>query len=657
MLFMTKKVVLGLVLSLAVSSDLYVSSVSAQAATTTTAAPTGASTTSTGVKPAPTQTHGPLAFTNIASTAATKHIYYQGGLLNQAVFTNSNELWSLDITKSWSINSPAWSNITVPTSGPMGPLTAGHSATMSKDGSTFIVTAPSGNAANPFLYLYDIAAGTWSTVKAPAAQASTWSNRKMAGMVTNPNTGAIYYVGGSFADGTSTNELDMFQDNTWTAALATTGGVLNNFSEGTTHIYNNRIYIFGGISYNAGQRGFQSFQSLPYIDVSGDTPVVGTQLTLGPIPPPRQNHCSVLTASAKILIFGGYDTNSKKTMGDVWSLDLVTLTWLEVVPSNPAPPRYGHTCNIAGANMIVYGGQAIESGTGKRISYRGDAQVYDVMLSAWMSSYSPKSDGTPTSKPTGNGASSSGLSTGALIGIIIAAVAVVACIIGGILYKRRQKHIEIREAELEKEAYLASLRPEGDGGSKSGGGGGQSSYSPSRPAAARTPGLSHSDYQGMDQMLNSGAASPAMGGQGQNVQYLMQHLPDGTIAVQPVYLDHQAIQMQPSPNMRVTDANSPSGYVSPPMTSPAGHSASSNVGGGGGGYFVPPPSGGGGGGSNAGSYVLPPSPAVQKNVAYPQPGQQQQQDPFASPPLANAPLPPNYQIGSPQQMHPEQRRQ
>ncbi|KAF9208984.1 hypothetical protein BGZ59_010347 [Podila verticillata] len=639
MLFMTKKVVLGLVLSLTLSSDLYISSTMAQASTTTSApAPTGTPTTP---QPLP---NAPRAFTNIASAVGKKYIYYQGGLLNQAVFQYSGELWGLDITKSWPISAGAWTNFTAPASGPAGPVTGGHSGTMSKDGSTFIVTAPSGNAATPFLYQYNIAAATWSTVNAPAAQASQWSTRRLAGMVTDPDTGAIWYVGGAFADGTATNELDEFQDGTWTANVTTSApagasssapSTLNNFSQGTTEIYNGRIYIFGGITSIGGQRGYQSFQSLPYIDVSGDKPTVGNQLTLGPTPPPRQNHCSALTDSAKVIIFGGYDANSKVTMNDVWSYDMITYTWSQIVPSNPTSPRYGHNCDIHGANMVVYGGQASAT-----IGYGRDVQVYDVMQSTWMTSYTPKQDTTLISKPLSGGpGSKSGLSTGAVIGIVAGAVVVIAVIFGGILWKRRQKQIEIREAQLEKEAYLASLRPEGDGNKS---GAHSPHYSPSRPAAMLTPGMSHDNsYQGMDQLLTSGAGSPGLGGQGQNVQYLMQHLPDGTIAVQPVYLDHQPMQMQTSPDMRVTEANGSSGYVSPPMPGVAASGSSGS-----GGYFAPPPSG-----SASATYVLPPTPAAQKQtVAYPQPTH----DPFASPALGNAPMPPNY--GSPQQTHPEHRK-
>jgi hypothetical protein len=314
------------------------------------------------------------------------------------------------------------------------------------------------------------------------------------------------------------------------------------------------------------------------------------------------------------------------------------------------------------------------------MAYEKDLQIYDVMLSKWMTEYAPKADGTAISDPLGggNGSSSSGLSTGALIGIVIGAIVVLGLAIGLFLYRRRQKQIEIREAEMEKEAYLASLRPEGGDAA-----GRDTKVSPrlspnGARAALSTPGMAHNGaYAGMDELLlNNGAGSPGMGGQGQgNVQYLMQHLPDGTIAVQPVYLDHTggAMQMQsPSPNMQTLAVNSAAspldqGYISPPGGVPSA------------GYFSPPPPAHGSSVASpaAHPYVLPPNAgSATPMVSYPAPvaappsisgsANGGSQDPFASPLMGNAPMPSGFNnsnrshtnvgasgLGSPQQMHHE----
>ncbi|KAF9348730.1 hypothetical protein BGX26_012873 [Mortierella sp. AD094] len=617
MVALTQKLAQGLVLSLSLSSSIFLAS-NAQTSTNSTAPKP----TATPAPPANTVA-APPGFIGVASASNKNFIYYQGGQINAPTTQFTNELWSLDLTKSWPITNPAWTNLTTPRSGNVnGPSTMSHSATMSADGNTLLVTAPNTNG-GPYLLQYNIAVGSWSGVNTPSAQASQWASRIDTSFVTDSN-GASWLLGGSFADSTSTNEIDKFQNGAWTPALSVSpvpgsSAVLNNFNSGTAQLYNNKIYIFGGYSSPSGQRGYQSFQAIPYIDISTPNPTNGVQYALGQVPPPRQNHCSVLTNSQKVYIYGGYDATNKASLSDMWVLDMVTWTWTQVVPTIPSSSRYGHNCNIAGANIVVFGGAAVVAGQAGLTGYVKDVQVFDITQSRWMSSYAPKQDTTPVSSPLpGSGSGTGGLGIGPIIGIVAGVLVVVGCGLGLFIYKRRQKQIEIREAELEKEAYLASLRPEGGDQNKS-------IHSPSAAhvggqSLVSTPGMSHNGFNGMDELLLSNAAGSPGQGQG-NVQYLMQHLPDGTIAVQPVYLDHQTMS---SPNIGAGDEG---GYISPMASATHG----------GGGYFAPPP-------------------AQTPQVTYPQPSH----DPFASPVMPNVPLPPGYHpgssgVGSPQQV-PEQLR-
>ncbi|KAF9429491.1 hypothetical protein BGZ76_001222, partial [Entomortierella beljakovae] len=162
MVAFTKKITQGLVLSLSVSSTLLLSS-NAQSTTTATSS-----------TPKPTATAAPVvnapsAFLGVASVATKNNIYYQGGQLNQQTVAYSGELFSLDVTKSWSNSNPAWTNITIPTSGSTtAPVVGQQSATLSPDGTSLLVTAPTGNG-GPFLYKYSISAGSWSTIPAPSS--------------------------------------------------------------------------------------------------------------------------------------------------------------------------------------------------------------------------------------------------------------------------------------------------------------------------------------------------------------------------------------------------------------------------------------------------------------------------------------------------------
>ncbi|KAF9550113.1 hypothetical protein EC957_001599 [Mortierella hygrophila] len=686
----TSTVLAGLVLSLALSTSFFSATTSAAPTTTPAPAATKGTTTTPAVPPNPSPTAAPVlsmpsAFLGVATATGDGQIYFQGGQLNTQKVQYSNELYSLDVTKPWPISSPAWTNLT--TVG--GPTAGGHSATMSNDLKSLYLTAPSDNAASAFWFKYDIQGKTWTSEPAPAAQAPVWANRREAQLVTDPATGAIWYIGGATSGG-DTNEVDKFLNNAWNANVPTvkkdagssgagTSAIMGSYSSGTSHLIDNKIYIFGGFaSAPSSPRTYQTFQSLPYLDISTSPPTIGTQFTLGAVPPPRQDHCSVLTSSKKIIMYGGYDSNSQKSYNDVWSLDLVTLTWHQIVTVNLSRPRYAHTCNIVGANMVVYGGR-----NGTDIGYSRDIQVYDVMLSSWMGSYAPKPDTTAISDPlpggvNGPGGNHSALSTAALIGIIAGSIAVLACVAGVFIYRRRQRKIEIREAEMEKEAYLASLGTDGNdkaGGGGGGGGKGKRHNSPygtsSSPYSTSTrhlnqrevsmdgmdtPATSHYDPVGFENSMHT----PSGGG---NVQYLMQQLPDGTIAVQPVYLDHQAVspyggtpQLQHSPNIMYSENSSLGGVVNSPSptvrSGPMGGGASGS-GTGSKGYFSPPPSAINStnpaginpyGGQSVpttpkSGYVLPPS----SSVPFPRPIHDASGVP--SPMLPQAPLPPNYKTG------------
>ncbi|KAF9570034.1 hypothetical protein EC968_002348 [Mortierella alpina] len=506
---------------------------------------------------------------------------------------------------------------------------------MSKDLSTLYLTAPSGNATNPFFYAYNVKTKSWSSEHAPAAQATLWSNRREAQLLTDTTTGAIWYLGGVLPTGVEINEIDKYMSGSWSANIATmlpgaaegTGStaLMNRFSAGTSHLIGSKIYLFGGFSSGSGAKVYQSFQSVPWIDISTTTPTIGTQLTLGPVPRPRQDHCSVLTKSGKVIVFGGYEALGPSTFNDVWVLDLATWTWQQIMPLNPSQPRYGHTCNLAGANMIVYGGRARAANSTTEVGYYKDVQVYDVMQSAWLTTYIPKEDTTPVSQPlpgipsglVPEKSNGDGLSVGAVIGIVIGAVVLVACAIGLFVYRKRQKQIEVKEAEMEKRAYLASLGTDGasTGDRRSSShhrrhrshrnnpyrGSASSPFSTSsRPlngagaGATNAPGQSYSSAATAvpgsgDDVLSGPIETPG------NVQYLMQHLPDGTIAVQPVYLDHQPLQLHQSPNMMYSEnsrlggvigGSPPSATATTPETNAAGVGASAASGN----YFVPPPS-------------------------------------------------------------------
>ncbi|KAI1715473.1 host cell factor 1 [Ditylenchus destructor] len=79
--------------------------------------------------------------------------------------------------------------------------------------------------------------------------------------------------------------------------------------------------------------------------------------TNGMPPPPRESHSAVYyegDSRKQLIIFGGF---SGVRLGDLWILDLVTMSWSNPIPAGVPPrPRSLHTSNVINNRMFVFGG-------------------------------------------------------------------------------------------------------------------------------------------------------------------------------------------------------------------------------------------------------------------------------------------------------------
>ncbi|XP_010573570.1 PREDICTED: host cell factor 1-like, partial [Haliaeetus leucocephalus] len=82
-------------------------------------------------------------------------------------------------------------------------------------------------------------------------------------------------------------------------------------------------------------------------------------ITYGVLPPPRESHTAVVytereSRKSKLVIYGGM---SGWRLGDLWTLDIETLTWNKPSLSGVAPlPRSLHSATTIGNKMYVFGG-------------------------------------------------------------------------------------------------------------------------------------------------------------------------------------------------------------------------------------------------------------------------------------------------------------
>ncbi|XP_053481699.1 host cell factor 1b isoform X3 [Ictalurus furcatus] len=126
----------------------------------------------------------------------------------------------------------------------------------------------------------------------------------------------------------------------------------------------NKCYLFGGLANDSEDpknniprylNDLYTLELRPGSSVAGwDIPI-----TYGVLPPPRESHTAVVytektSKKSRLVIYGGM---SGCRLGDLWTLDIDTLTWNKPAISGTAPlPRSLHSATTITNKMYVFGG-------------------------------------------------------------------------------------------------------------------------------------------------------------------------------------------------------------------------------------------------------------------------------------------------------------
>lgn len=117
------------------------------------------------------------------------------------------------------------------------------------------------------------------------------------------------------------------------------------------------IYLFGGLTASG-----QALNTL-YILETGQRPLQWTKPAVsGSVPSPRFHHSLCLCTELNALVLFGGRNNTSKAGGyscfcDVHILDLVTLTWTELICQGDVPiSRCAHAGAVLGLQLVVFGG-------------------------------------------------------------------------------------------------------------------------------------------------------------------------------------------------------------------------------------------------------------------------------------------------------------
>ncbi|KAI9264745.1 hypothetical protein BY458DRAFT_513843 [Sporodiniella umbellata] len=211
----------------------------------------------------------------------------------------------------------------------------------------------SGETWDSQLYILNTASNQWSKIKANGNLP-----RARSGHTISAHNGSIYIWGGQ-SQGHYLNDLYEFRlreyptKTNWVPILYTN----QSPSPRTGHmsvVYNNRLYIFGGVDAN------RLYNDVWYFDLTSQ--VWNQVKAVGYIPPPRES-CAAALVNDTIYIFGGRGPNGV-ILGDLYAFRLKNQRWYTFQNmGTPPSARYGTSLTLCQKKLYVFGGESVNGKT------------------------------------------------------------------------------------------------------------------------------------------------------------------------------------------------------------------------------------------------------------------------------------------------------
>ncbi|KAG0309374.1 hypothetical protein BGZ98_003169 [Dissophora globulifera] len=402
-----------------------------------------------------------------ASAIINATLYFSGGIsgqnLNQTTFLD--EVLALDLSRSWTIDNPAFKSppprLTIPVSGHTMNVVPGTSQLVVAGGETVA------NLTSSPLLLFDTASinassAHWSPIALSTnttTNATAPTTNATAPTTTPPPFHQLYHTslttgkdgillhGGyrsTVANGSTIPSLFTLNPRYHLAPLSTAAvsTALNSPSlarHTMTLMPDGRAIILGGID----SQGVLSNLSMAYImDTQANSTAWKIVQLSGKPPDPRVAFSTVMVNSTTLLVYGG--TNDyKQAFWVTFYLDLPTMTWSSPNAQGNIPKRWGHTATMAGSVMVVAFGL-----TSHQVSDNTLIVLLDTVTNTWITQYDPKVMSSTAGSPNDPSSKGGGLSLGGVLGV---AFLITAILVGAAFWllirrkKRRTRNTMARE--------------------------------------------------------------------------------------------------------------------------------------------------------------------------------------------------------------------
>ncbi|KAG0283915.1 Acyl-CoA-binding domain-containing protein 5 [Linnemannia gamsii] len=339
-------------------------------------------------------------------------MWVMGGLIttNDAL---TGQMFSIDLSTSWNTSSPVYKRL------PDGLITRDMASALMADNKNWFILS------NSTAYKYNLATSSWSTIK---HNSNFWGGSTHA--ATDPETGEVYVPNGY--DSLLTGDT-----------MLSYKPYLNEFYYHDKQPNLEKLLVFS-VAWSAGLRsmllfgGEDSRTGLTNNDLYAYNEASEWRLlsVKGDIPSPRRSSCFVPAyQGTKMVLFGGLNT-TLVTLGDIYILDVATLTWSRGPDGGLTVARYESACAVTNDYFISWGG-------GNDIPANlATTVVYNIKAASWTTNFEGSSVTSPTESlyvppPLNSGGpGSTRINLPAVIGGSVAAVVVVVVAVALILRKR-----------------------------------------------------------------------------------------------------------------------------------------------------------------------------------------------------------------------------
>ncbi|KAG0008147.1 hypothetical protein BGZ80_003806 [Entomortierella chlamydospora] len=301
------------------------------------------------------------------ATVDERTLYIQGG---ENVFTNFNQLYSLDLTTNWNTSSPPWKALSMR----LAPKDFEDGMVVSDDNNALIVWGY-----HTGISTYNITSDSWSIVTKtqPASIHPTVGKR----IVADPRTGIIYKLASKSSLKKDPQIFVAYNPATNTTQLLTLPPVLAatqiDYHSLVWSTQRNSILLYGGYFDPTNQFNTEFYEYVP------DNNNWGVIASIGDIPPLRSGHCMIPAYNGtKMVLFGGQDLVGQ-AFSSIYIYDITTLTWTRGNDINSTMNRNNMACSVAGDNFVAWGGNQ----AGDYPAILSTPAIYNLKESQWVSQY------------------------------------------------------------------------------------------------------------------------------------------------------------------------------------------------------------------------------------------------------------------------------